>query len=548
MDSTKVQSWAKVNAAVITSIVVLWITIAVTAWISINKNQGYLVYALDDAYIHMSIAKNLALNGVWGINGGMFSSASSSILWTLLVSLIFYCFGTNELVPLVLNIIMATAVLLVVHYILKKYFINGWREGVILLSIVFLTPLPANVFNGMEHLLQILITTSAVYLAAVLLEDPSFRFSQKTALIMLILSSLVTMIRYEGLFVILIICILFLLRHRFLYAVFLGTMGLLPIVIFGLISLRMGWYFLPNSLMIKGSWPEFASFQEALLALGSRIGLLLTSAPHLVFLAALVFAVFHYKYTNDRTFWNRSTIMATIFVGSTILHLSFAGVGWFYRYEAYLVAIGILTLGLAARFDIPGSFEKISLLRAKPTALLMILCLVTLLLRGVSAVSSIPLATANIFQQQYQMGLFLQKYYTGAKVAANDIGIISLNGNIHLLDLVGLADMETAKARRADIYNSEFIYRLAQSRDIEIAMVFDSWFESSGGIPKQWYMAGKWRIPNNIICGDDTVTFYSVRPSGREKLVKSLRDFAKQMPPEVIQSGEYTIGNDTIGQ
>ena len=72
---------------------------------SLDYNDGALVYALDDAYIHMSIARNFVEQGVWGITPYAYSSTSSSPLWTLLIA-ISYVPGVNEITPLLLNLVL----------------------------------------------------------------------------------------------------------------------------------------------------------------------------------------------------------------------------------------------------------------------------------------------------------------------------------------------------------------------------------------------------------------------------------------------------------
>ena len=69
--------------------------------------NGRLIYALDDPYIHMSVARNLAAHGVWGLRGDEFASASSAPLWTLLLGAIYRVAGPGDWTPLVLNALAA---------------------------------------------------------------------------------------------------------------------------------------------------------------------------------------------------------------------------------------------------------------------------------------------------------------------------------------------------------------------------------------------------------------------------------------------------------
>src|SRR6478609_3379099 len=53
---------------------------------SLHKTGGRVVYLIDDPAIHLSLAGNLAHHGTWGVVPGVFQSASSSPLWTLLLA------------------------------------------------------------------------------------------------------------------------------------------------------------------------------------------------------------------------------------------------------------------------------------------------------------------------------------------------------------------------------------------------------------------------------------------------------------------------------
>src|SRR5262245_65913938 len=81
----------------------IWIACQVGVALRVN---GRLLYTIDDAYIHMAMARNLAEHATYGVVPSVFSSASSSPLWTLLMGAIFAVSprGLWEMVPLLLGL------------------------------------------------------------------------------------------------------------------------------------------------------------------------------------------------------------------------------------------------------------------------------------------------------------------------------------------------------------------------------------------------------------------------------------------------------------
>ena len=65
----------KKNWPVISVMIIYWVTLVILLTVSVKMNQGHLIYALDDTYIHMAIAKNTVQNGVWGITKYEFSNS-----------------------------------------------------------------------------------------------------------------------------------------------------------------------------------------------------------------------------------------------------------------------------------------------------------------------------------------------------------------------------------------------------------------------------------------------------------------------------------------
>jgi len=158
-----------------------------------------------------------------------------------------------------------------------------------------------------------------------------------------------------------------------------------------------------------------------------------------------------------------------------------------------------------------------------------------LLGRAVRSLREVPDATTNIYEQQYQMGLFLKQYYPGEAVAANDIGAINYLGQIHCLDVWGLGTFEVAEKFVNGPVDVNTVYRLARSRNVRIAVVYDHWLSGRyGGIPAEWVKVGEWKVGKAIVVGGTIVSFYAVDPLEKDRLIKNLRRFALEFPPGVM--------------
>ena len=230
MKKTLLQHWPLYASVLILSLL-LWLILA----ISFSQNQGHLVYALDDAYIHMAMARNFSHYGVWGVTRYGFTSSSSSILWTLLLSLTYYLFGVSQIAPLLWNVVFAVLVLWAAYAILNWYKLPPALKLAALLAIIFLIPLPTLILSGLEQNLQTLLAMLATFLAARMLSGEAPTSASRDSTLLLVLAPLVTAVRFEGMFLILAICGLLLLCKRWFYALAFGVCGFLPVVIYGII-------------------------------------------------------------------------------------------------------------------------------------------------------------------------------------------------------------------------------------------------------------------------------------------------------------------------
>ena len=525
---------------IITALGILWATIAVLLVISIRQNQGHFVYPLDDSYIHMSMAKNFAQHGVWSIDKYEFTSSSSALLWTLLLSLIYSVVGLNDFSPFVLSFIFGTLLIFTAYLLLRKYLLQSLFILIILLAIILFTSLPLLIFSGLEHTLHAFLTVLFVYYSAKILSAE--KSSLKGSVVLLIVAPLLTLTRYEGLFLVFIVCILFIVRKRLVHSILLGGLAIIPIAVYGVISIMKGWYFLPNSVLLKGNVPSFSimginkfvyHFYEQIMR-NQYIPILLSIALFLFIL----------EYGRQKTFWKDTLIMFAVFISTTLLHLFFARAGGLPRYDAYLVALGIFVIapGMLEYLPQKGSivFHKTFIAKYAAIALLTFFIVLPFAARGILYSMITPQATTNIYEQQYQMGLFLNKFFQGESVAANDIGAVNYLAEIKCLDLWGLGSSEVAKLMIHGGYNTQEIYDLAKQKQVKIAIVYDRWFKEYGGLPSAWIKVGEWKISNNVICGGDTVSFYAVDTSEADNLNNDLRTFSSYLPKDVLQSGHYT--------
>lgn len=536
----------------ILSIIIFLALVSTILVISAEENEGNLVYALDDPYIHMAMAKNFALHGVWGVTKYGFTSSSSSPLYTLLLSAIYFIFGVSVAVPFILNIIFAIILLAMVYHILNRYKITSFYSLFILLSLVIFTPLPALVFVGMEHILQIILFILFIYLAAKLISigENQKEILRSYEIYLLILAPLVTTVRYEGLVLLAVVCALFFIYKRFLYSIIIGLVGIIPVVIYGLISMSKGWYFIPNSILIKENaniLPYFLTHHQ--------INLLPVEIQFLELLCAYLVFIFTYTvfthYMLKKEIKKEILVMNIILIALGIINFLFAGVGWFYRYDAYLVALGILVISLSLA-QLKNLKSHLTLRPDKNqihqyitfgalSIIIIALIISPLESRGFESLKETPQSTNDRYLGHIYPAKFIAEYYNNSTVVVNDLGAVSFYTDAHILDMYGLGSKEPVYfLLEKKKYNKSEVKYWSEQESAEIAILQPEWIAISPRIPDSWMMVGKWNTPQNVAFGDTTIGFYALNPSKKDDLIKNLRNFSSNVPGSIRQSGEYT--------
>ena len=509
----------------------------------LRETGGRFIYSLDDAYIHLAIAKHIVQNGVWGVTPFGFSSSSSSILWPILLAAAMKIFGVREIIPFVFAL-AASAALMAVLYSewMAREDRPGWAFGMLIVWMLLL-PLGPILFNGMETMLQAL---AAVALAAVAVR---YLAAEKpvSLLPLCLLAALAAVVRYEGCFVAAAVCLLLALRGRWKAALLVGLSAAVPVILFGIYSLGQGWSFLPNSVLVKYNgigglslsslWGVVARpFQPITEASTMRLPVWQTLA-----VVALALLLLRARANPFRGFWDDRLLPAVIFLMVALLHSAGITGDTFFRYQAYLNALGIWAVGCTGIPLVDWGAVRCHAAAAIAAGGAAALLAVPLADQAFQGIWKTPLASQNIYQQQYQMGLFLNAYYPQGNVAANDIGAIDFLADLHLEDLFGLASREVMQAKLDGTWHQDLagtMDRLTSADGTRIAVLYDNWFDPDpatgrASVPAQWVRVAAWTIPDNVVCGGATVTWYAILPEEAPALKDALTRFATGLPAGV---------------
>lgn len=232
-----------------------------------------------------------------------------------------------------------------------------------------------------------------------------------------------------------------------------------------------------------------------------------------------------------------------IIIISFLVHTTTTFIANYFRYEAYLVFLGILGISLnisSYNEDIKYAFAKLPKVKYYFTAILVIIITFPFIYRGVGGLMSVEPSCKNIHDQQCQMAAFINKYYPTGTVTINDIGAISFYTEAHVIDLIGLADLEVQQLYKAHKYNYLVVDSISQRRHSDIAIIYDKWFDNPdfGGIPPSWVKCGSWMVGFERVLGSAKVTFYAADSLKARTLISNLNSYNKSSLPKDLA---YTV-------
>lgn len=424
-------------------------------------------YTLDDPYIHMALAENLA-RGHFGVNAGEVANPSSSILWPWLL-VIFEWLGVMLWAPLLVNIACFGLTLRVVlAFCLKRLAPEGRGWPVLMLAGAALLAFNVfgAIFTGMEHSLHVLLTAIVVTRAIDGRHDA-------LALAAIVLSPLV---RFEGFLSAAFGAGAALHDRQWRFAAWAIAAPLILVAAYALSLTSLGLPALPSSVLSKSALSSgVVDGGGGLGGLFATLGynLMTSSAPAFIVLGGVLILGAVRRSGRDRV------LAAGMLAALSLAFLAgkFNGYG---RYEAY----ALTAAGLACAHLFAGPIRAV--LAAPVRTGMLCVGLVVLCLRiGPYVALTTPAAARNIDRQQHQMHRLVTECWK-KPVGINDLGWVSLRNDAYVLDLWGLGNEAARKARAAG--ETGWMQRLVDEKNVALAMIYPDWFED---LPQHWEKVGE---------------------------------------------------------
>ena len=511
---------------------------AALAW-----TDGRLIYALDDTYIHMAVARNFASHGVWGCTPYHFSSSSSSLLWTFGLGVAYWLSGVRDWTPFVLNTALALAALAAADAALRRFGASPPLRAAALVGLVLAFPLPGMVLLGMEHILHLLLTIAFAAAAALALSTPAQepRVERKGTLVLCALAALLAGSRYEGFFLVGLVCLALLLRRELARAVAIGAAALLPVAAFGAVSVANGSYFLPNPLMVKAVGENAGALSALLKPFGSEDLAFYRNSRAMPILLALGLVGALAQWRARRALLRPSVLMPLLLAGMILLHghFVFSPLYWAYRYDAYLVGFGLFAAAVVlADLRVSWRFGQGAL---PALALALLVPLVADVREGLFPSAEVE-GARNTYLEEVQTAEFVRLYYPKDAVIVNDLGAVTYYTEARILDLVGLGDIEPVRIMRHAAYTSRDVTAWTAPHRPKAAILQLGWGVVAPLIPPEWVRVAVVEVPPHR----HRVGFFAVDPKEAWTLRASVEQHfgqlattlgyrVKLLPPEALK-------------
>jgi hypothetical protein len=508
----------------------LWIALSIFLIITFFEliailllNSGHFIFTLDDPYIHLALAENI-LNGHYGVNQNEFSAPSSSILWPFIIAP-FAHLQFAAYAVLVMNIAAAIGTMILFWKLLLPAQVNhndekDSVEKTLTLAVILTISIPAVnlvglIYTGMEHSVQLFLSTLIVYGLIYEIEYKKIPWWFVAAIV------IAPLIRYECLALSLPSILFIYIRGYRAKSISAASLLVCLLGAFAIFLNSLGLESFPTSVIAKSAVVSSGGGATQILENFMRN---LTSVRCILLIAGMLCLVY---YALNNKLKKELRLLAFVISISAFMHLLVGRFGWYNRYEIYIWSSVILTLLYLNKIWIYQLPKKIGFYKMVRYMIYLsgIFCAPYFL-----QLITIPLASNNIYEQQYQMHIFATEY--NKPVAVNDLGYVSYQNNNYVLDLAGMASIDTIRLIRSDD-TSDWMTVATQNKDVDLVMIYDKWFKDD--IPNDWKKLGKLCLgKRKITPGSSSVSFYSIGCKAYTDISQLIEKFSTTLPKGVV--------------
>ncbi|MEI6288877.1 MAG: hypothetical protein WCP19_00465 [Chloroflexota bacterium] len=389
-------------------------------------------FPLDDAWIHQTYARNLALNHQWSFYPGIVSGGSTSPLWTALLAIGFLM----GLSPLAWGYICGFTCILFIGILAELFFRNTlpvYRSAIPWVGCIFMFEwhLTWAAFSGMETIIYIL----CILIVFILLLAGSKKY-----LLLGILIGISIWIRPDGLLLLLPAFLSILFKHEqsnekirnFFSSLFGFSIFFLPYLLFNLVISGTPW---PNTFYAKQA--EYVNWQNSPII--TRIfyfSLQFFQGINLLFIPGFIKNL--YRSITGRK-WEIIFIYAWL-IGYAGIYIARLPVYQHGRYEMPALAVFLL-LGF------PGFIEDVNYFFVSKAKILktmyFFVFIVILAISTIFGAYTFSADTALIESQMVDTAKWVSvNIPLNETIAAHDIGALGFYGNHQIVDLAGLVSPE----------------------------------------------------------------------------------------------------------
>lgn len=503
--------------------------------VMVKETGGRLVYALDDSYIQMAIAKTLGAHGIWGVTRYEFSSAGTSLLWPWMIAWYDRALtGSREHTPLILNAASAVLLVMLAYSTLRRHISNRPSQAFALAVMILATPLPPLTFVGMEHTLECFVALAFSVASVRLCVCSDNQVRRHMLVLTLVGAPLILAVRYDAASVVIPAMMLIAFARGWRLATAVALCGACPPLVFAAVAANHGWPLLPASVVLKQrlanidleSWNGFSNA----IGNGALSALVDTPALLVLLLAALALVAFMnprgerrneaFDRNVERT--REALFLLVIFVCATLVHAEFGQFGVLYRYEAYLISLGIVAVSSGLAHELPPAWARSAIGQKAAVVLLGIVLVQPLVRRGIQASREVVANARFTYFHQYQWGRFFRTDpQDGGILLTDHLGAISYFSDLPIVDSSGLATLEMFRLAQKHIADRNLEFQFAERRGVKVALRYDS-----GRPPSGWQCVAGWYSASGLAMDGIPTWLFATRGAAAENLERALRRFA----------------------